>query len=451
MSKISYFAFTIVAASLLAVGYYYLTEPPIANSEKNLNKSLKSASQKTSKQEGEEIEDEGEDESGNESEDDADATVNVNENEVKQKSSSDPPSTVATESSREAYESAVNLGIKLIKGEAYERAAAKFTEAIDLASSIKPAHKDVLTLYNNRSAAYERLKRFDEALSDISVVLALDSKHVKVRGRRARILESQGKLTESLNELVVIMTIETQFNGGQPTVAQKIDELNRMISGIQADEHMSALRSGKGRDLPTKSYCRTFLDLFPSHYQLKEKLKKVDKALLQTKVNDADSVEDKIAAIADLTWKDIIDGNISDGFKSLESYLPTLVSTEEEKCLSPQARSNLSRLYDLFGSSFHLRCNFHRAIPSLEKALSLDSGNFEAALKLASIDLELGELEKSEKRLTDLCSTQSSENLAWCLVHRASLWSTRDKSGGYRSDAISLALSDIDKALHLTG
>ena len=55
---------------------------------------------------------------------------------------------------------------------------------------------------------YERAGKFEEALNDITVVLAVDMKHMKGRARRARILEAQGKLYDAIDELVLLMSLE---------------------------------------------------------------------------------------------------------------------------------------------------------------------------------------------------------------------------------------------------
>jgi predicted TPR repeat methyltransferase len=52
---------------------------------------------------------------------------------------------------------------------------------------------------------YEKNGEFDKALNDITVVLALDPMHVRARTRKARIHEAQGKLTEALEEYVLVM------------------------------------------------------------------------------------------------------------------------------------------------------------------------------------------------------------------------------------------------------
>ena len=77
-----------------------------------------------------------------------------------------------------------------------------------MAQNLPSASKDILPMYNNRSAMYERAGKLEEALNDITVVLAVDVKHMKGRARRARILEAQGKLYDAIDELVLLMSLE---------------------------------------------------------------------------------------------------------------------------------------------------------------------------------------------------------------------------------------------------
>jgi hypothetical protein len=53
---------------------------------------------------------------------------------------------------RETYDNILRLANKLLAGNAYKRAADKFSEAIDLAPKISSARNDLVSLYNNRSA-----------------------------------------------------------------------------------------------------------------------------------------------------------------------------------------------------------------------------------------------------------------------------------------------------------
>jgi len=92
---------------------------------------------------------------------------------------------------REKYEQLIGLAKKLLAGNAYKRAAETFSEAIKLVEQLPSAEKDLTVLYNNRSAMYEKQNLFNDALSDIEVVLFREPHHVKARTRRARIFDAQ--------------------------------------------------------------------------------------------------------------------------------------------------------------------------------------------------------------------------------------------------------------------
>ncbi len=85
------------------------------------------------------------------------------------------------EALRLKYDNANRIAMKYISGQAYEKAIEKLTEALELACIIPNANKDILTLYNNRSAMYEKNNNYDKALTDISVILAIEFNHLKAR------------------------------------------------------------------------------------------------------------------------------------------------------------------------------------------------------------------------------------------------------------------------------
>lgn len=95
---------------------------------------------------------------------------------------------------------------KLHAGLRYDKAADKFSEAIVIAEGVAAkgavsglssgakslfSAANILSLYNNRSAMYEKAEMWEESLSDISVILSMEMGHAKTRVRRARIYEKQ--------------------------------------------------------------------------------------------------------------------------------------------------------------------------------------------------------------------------------------------------------------------
>eukprot|EP01035_Chromulina_nebulosa_P020192 gene20192-26210_t len=168
------------------------------------------------------------------------------------------------------YDDATRLAKKYLDGQLYIKAATKFSEAIDLASHIPSASKDILTLYNNRSAMYEKANEFQKALSDITVVLAMDIKHLKARSRRARIYEAQGKFREALNDYIFVMLLE-QLTQRPSTNIYKVDEICKRVSKEDANVLLNDLKVKLDRPLPSKSYCKSFFEALPDIHFWREK------------------------------------------------------------------------------------------------------------------------------------------------------------------------------------
>ena len=64
-----------------------------------------------------------------------------------------------------------------------------------LAQIVSPSSKDIISLYNNRSAMYLKEENVALSMQDITVLLALDPKHIKGRVRRAKIYEEQVRIS----------------------------------------------------------------------------------------------------------------------------------------------------------------------------------------------------------------------------------------------------------------
>ena len=343
---------------------------------------------------------------------------------------------------QDEYEKIINLAAKLLKGNAYQRAAEKYTEAIQLASKIPSQGKDLITLYNNRSATYEKSCDFKQSLSDIGVVLTMDPLHLKGRTRRARVLEAQGKLKEALDEYTLTMIIERDLRGEMPTNGEKVDSLAKKVAIIDAAPRVKAMRTSHGRSLPSQAYCRNFLETFPSTHIWSSKYK--GKQAVESKSSDANESLQRVCY-------DLVNNNYSSAFAEVNKLRITLTGADGEG-----NNDILSTVLELCGTEKYLKCNLDEAINDFKQALQSNEHNFEAHLKLASIYLELGELSNAEKCYEDILSKlETTDSLtknidcAWVLVHRSSLWVTRNDEGVFLVDAIEKAISDIDRSLEL--
>jgi tetratricopeptide (TPR) repeat protein len=127
-------------------------------------------------------------------EDDSDEEEEEEEEVETKQTPLEPPkaeSKAKNEEIKEQYDAAVRLGQKYVKANDYNKAVEKLTEAIKLSPQVSASSKDLLALYNNRSAMKEKLGKYDDSLRDILVVLTMDCNHSKARLRRARIYEAQ--------------------------------------------------------------------------------------------------------------------------------------------------------------------------------------------------------------------------------------------------------------------
>ena len=112
---------------------------------------------------------------------------------------------------KEEFNNVTRKGTKLMKASQFERAAECFGRAIEIAETLESTWSkgSLETLYNNRAAMYEKAGMMDASLQDCSSVLAMNASHVKVRKRRARIYQAQGRNTEALVEYCAVLVADT--------------------------------------------------------------------------------------------------------------------------------------------------------------------------------------------------------------------------------------------------
>lgn len=166
----------------------------------------------------EDLEEEEEDEEEEEEEDEgADVEDVEEEDEEDAMEQSAPPSAVRSEEANKEdqmkvfkaqYDAASKECSALIASQKFAEAVDKLSELIGLAGKVQRGQTEIVTLYNNRSAMFEKIQEYEKALSDIRVMLLMQRDHVRARARRARIYEAQGLLEEAVEEYVICNWIE---------------------------------------------------------------------------------------------------------------------------------------------------------------------------------------------------------------------------------------------------
>jgi tetratricopeptide (TPR) repeat protein len=415
-----------------------------------------------------------------------------------------------TLSLKEQYDTAVRLASKFTAAQHNEKAIEKLTDAINLSAKVPSAQKDLLTLYNNRSALFEKTGAFDSSLRDISVVLTMDPHHIKARTRRGRVYEAQGKVQESLQDFVHATILE-RARGGEADHDRKITELSKRLAIERTPKTLKELRSSQAKKhhLPSKAYCRNFFEAYPSVYSWKNQFfgvsrESLSEAFQRTKREQTSNRDDSslllksFESASDLMKFDFSNDCYKKAFETLHE-LPVLSVLEENKTEGTAIRSLLSFYHEMIGTEFHLLFQIVDASREFERAIELFPRNIDAQLKYNAVLLENGEkgkaLELYSKLLSLLqenrtnSSSVSSEGgrgddksdtlsesfadarssplqflslesekkelktayRAWIHNHRASLWVSRDENGYYASDAFQKAIDDIDQSIRESG
>jgi tetratricopeptide (TPR) repeat protein len=369
---------------------------------------------------------------------------------------------------KNSYDDALRLAKKLLAGEKYFKAAEKFSEAIVLAEKLGgAASNDITTLYNNRSAMYEKCGELELSLTDIGLVLAMDALHLKARVRRARIYEVQNNIKLSCIDYMMGMLIE-MTKGQPPSHQEKIEALVKLQAVSECQAVVDSIRNATSRELPSKSHCRNYFETFPSFHRWRaanadrESLAST-LALLGGDFTEESSTEDisevtaRLVAVLALAQCDIATGAFKTASVSVAKAC-AFVEANKAKLLetaSTELSTVIADLFSIHGTFFHLRANFSQAKECFSFCLEqqpLPAG-FENALRLASVHLEVDTVEDAS-RVYDSVDTSFSEghenDIAWLNVHRMSEWITRDTEGKFRPEALEKATACVDKALVAT-
>ncbi|OXU29262.1 hypothetical protein TSAR_007507 [Trichomalopsis sarcophagae] len=138
--------------------------------------------------------------------------------------------------------------------------AGKFDEAIaqyNLAIETCPVEnvEELATFYQNRAAAYEKLKKFSAVRADCTKALELKPRYVKALIRRARAMESNNELETALEDITAACILE-KFSS-QSTL-YTADKVLKQLGKQHAQEYMAT----KKPIMPSKHFIGTYFLAF---------------------------------------------------------------------------------------------------------------------------------------------------------------------------------------------
>ncbi|KAK2158456.1 hypothetical protein LSH36_170g04057 [Paralvinella palmiformis] len=153
----------------------------------------------------------------------------------------------------EKAQAAKNKGNKYFKAAKYDQAIKCYTEAIRICP---PENKqEIATFYQNRAAAYEQLKNYDQVIADCTEALKYNNKYVKALFRRAKACEITGRLMQCLEDVTAVCILESFQNHQSLYMA---DRVLKDIGKAKAKEALMNRQPVK----PSPQFIRTYYSSF---------------------------------------------------------------------------------------------------------------------------------------------------------------------------------------------
>mmetsp|Transcript_31081 Transcript_31081/g.41098 ORF Transcript_31081/g.41098 Transcript_31081/m.41098 type:complete len:635 (-) Transcript_31081:188-2092(-) len=116
----------------------------------------------------------------------------------------------STSEEEKEFEDLVKKAAKRFKGKQYDKAAELYTQMLEMLSKVPSKANEEITLYNNRSAMYEKMGEYDKCLDDCTKALFIEHDHEKVRIRRARVLKAKGDPLSAIREVATLLHLQRQ-------------------------------------------------------------------------------------------------------------------------------------------------------------------------------------------------------------------------------------------------
>mmetsp|Transcript_29242 Transcript_29242/g.27997 ORF Transcript_29242/g.27997 Transcript_29242/m.27997 type:complete len:531 (+) Transcript_29242:2-1594(+) len=320
------------------------------------------------------------------------------------------------------------------------------------------------------------------ALLYITIVLTLDSHHIKARARRGRIFEAMEDYEKAMDDYVMVTFLE-RHKEIPTTTEQKAEQMCKNLTSQYTANYLLLSRNAlpyieekntTTNLLPAKSYCRNLFESLPSVYMWREQYKATDREDLSVRwesnrTDPACSIHTYLSTALDLAQFDISTSLFSRGFKTVNLVMSEIESKIEGiDDVSPL----LSILWQLKGAECLLKQYMQSAAAYFKQALLYDSNNLEASLGLAIVYLELAEIELAGETHTALLSEIGLDNeteqisgdneedsatlklkncrKAWVLTHRATVFITKDANGNVPQEGQIQAMKDIDDVMNIT-
>ncbi|XP_043478334.1 mitochondrial import receptor subunit TOM70 [Leptopilina heterotoma] len=277
-------------------------------------------------------------------------------------SSAEPPSEDPMKKAQKFKE----MGNKYFNDGKYDEAILQYSKAIETCLEGNPTELSIF--YQNRAAAYTKLKKYSAVKADCSKALELNPRYIKALIRRSHALEECNDLETALEDITAACILERFANEHSLFFADKLlKELGR--------QHAQEFMATKEPVMPSKHFIKTYFEALRNDPILKE--------------------------------YDIISQNLTSEYakavqcvknQNYEKVIPHC--NKELESLQADSTSDLKMKVHLLRGTFHLLLGEHdKAMSDLNTVIMSDSANKDlkvnALIKRASMHVQLENPEKS--------------------------------------------------------
>jgi len=256
-----------------------------------------------------------------------------------------------------------NLGNEFFQNGNFADAVKCYTEAIK--NCPLTDKQELPKFYQNRAAAFENLKMFDDAARDCTAALEIDPNYAKALTRRAKALESLERYQEAFEDFTALCILN-KFSGPSMAAADKIvkkigekmgKEIFKTRPSIPISQHFV-----------NNFYIGLNNDVIYKNSEFYEKIKDVEDSYMKTAIDQFNSGE--YETCIDTCSKEIM----------------------EEKAYALESRN-------LRGSLFMLKCEYTKASEDFDYVLENEDASdrlkSNTCIKLTALNLQRGDEDKA--------------------------------------------------------
>jgi tetratricopeptide (TPR) repeat protein len=300
-----------------------------------------------------------------------------------------------------------------------------------------------ITLLNNRSAMYEKAGCLDLAIDDCNFILEMENQHGKARPRKLRILESQKKWHEALQEVCASQLLFMQENKAYmqnglpmpppPIPSTKLEEILLHVVDMEKDTYLKQMQF----KMPGKFTITQLLKSYSSYNDWSKAAQDGPTvATLTNRLKDAKSDCDKVPLLYRRALRYVLEREYE--MATVDFELAFSMVTEMPDLIKSSGIDYVD-LLEWVGMVRHWHFKLDLALECLQQAARTDPNRAGLLVKQAGVQLDAGKTDESLKLLEQALIIDP--DCVDAMLHRSNLRIMQSKH--------EMAKADLERCLRL--